>query len=534
VLKQADILTYVNVDQLKARLLLTYQLSARVIMPIPMNQAGAVTDGTPPNAAIFPIDARFTAQIATAELRRLARIASRISAEQPNLAEVFGEHTKAGASPSRCVFIGDTREIALLKQGQESSDEYRFSLLARSGDVVVFGHEPNPKFENYRAEYLGLGEIVRLVPAIDPYNTFQPLADRCRLDAKAFSALVTIAKNDGGLTIAPHIGLGSAWRLASELSCAAGVKVYVASAPPLLTQRINDKLWFTKVAVDVAGNTSAPPTYSAYGITSLVRRIRELGQARVVVKVPDSSGGLGNICLAPQEFLGSSILEIRNHVTGLLYSLGWHDSFPLLVGIWEAPVICSPSAQLWIPTEAEGPPIIEGLFEQKLEKREGVFVGSVPAALPRNWQNRLAYQAMQFATIFQLLGYFGRCSLDAIIAGTDFDSAALHWIECNGRWGGVSIPMTILHRLNPASARQFVVVQRLHDQRTPRSFPNMVRALSGLLYKRGECDQGIVLLSPSEIEAGRGIQMLVCAETTASANNIVKKGLNILDQTESC
>lgn len=125
-------------------------------------------------------------------------------------------------------------------------------------------------------------------------------------------------------------------------------------------------------------NNSAPPTYSAYGITSLVRRIRELGQARVVVKAPDSSGGLGNICLAPQEFLGSSLLAIRNHVTGLLYSLGWHDTFPLLVGLWEAPVICSPSAQLWIPTEAEGPPIIEGLFEQRLEKREGVFVGSEP------------------------------------------------------------------------------------------------------------------------------------------------------------
>jgi hypothetical protein len=219
-------------------------------MPIALR---AIAGGTPPRAQIFPVQPRFEAQIAPAELSRLNRIASRISAEESVLEDVFDERTRSGASPTRCVFIGDAREIALAKQGEENSYEYRFSLLARSGDIVIFGDEPHAIFKNYRNEYLGLGDIIQLVPNIDPPNRLQPLADRCRLDPKVFSTLVTIAKEDGGLTIAPHIGLGAVWRLGAELGRAADVRIYVASSPPLLTQRINDKLWFTKLAIEVLG-----------------------------------------------------------------------------------------------------------------------------------------------------------------------------------------------------------------------------------------------------------------------------------------
>ena len=38
-------------------------------------------------------------------------------------------------------------------------------------------------------------------------------------------------------------------------------------------------------------------------------------------------------------------------------------------------------------------------------------------------------------------------SLDALLTGQDMSNAELHWIECNGRWGGVSIPMTAARNL---------------------------------------------------------------------------------------
>ncbi len=187
------------------------------------------------------------------------------------------------------------------------------------------------------------------------------------------------------------------------------------------------------------------------------------------------------------------------------------------------------SAQLWIPAIGDGPPIVEGLFEQLLLGSEGTFIGSVPAELPERWRNQLASDAMRLATVLQLLGYFGRCSLDALLVGQSFDSAALHWIECNGRWGGVSIPMTIVNRLSrdPTSAK-FVVAQRIGESQPPRRFADAVRSLDDLLFKPGRQEKGVILLSPVEIEAGRGVQLLACAETTAAARELSEQAIRIL------
>ncbi len=189
----------------------------------------------------------------------------------------------------------------------------------------------------------------------------------------------------------------------------------------------------------------------------------------------------------------------------------------------------SPSVQLWIPAITDGPPIIEGLFEQILEGEEGSFVGSVPAELPGRWQRRLGEDAMRLASALQLLGYFGRCSLDTLLVGQTFNSAVLHWIECNGRWGGVSIPMTIVNRLTGGGAKtKFVVVQSTGENRPRQSFAAALQALDGMLFKSGRHEKGIVLLSPIEIEAGRGEQMFACADTVTAARELSDHALEIL------
>ncbi len=189
----------------------------------------------------------------------------------------------------------------------------------------------------------------------------------------------------------------------------------------------------------------------------------------------------------------------------------------------------SPSVQLWIPAIEDGPPIVEGLFEQILEGKEGAFVGSIPAGLPEKWRCRLAEDAMRLASALQLLGYFGRCSLDALLVGETFDSAALHWIECNGRWGGVSIPLTVVNRLTGGGAKaKFVVVQRTEDRWPPRAFADALQALDAVMFRPGKNENGIILLSPVEIEEGRGVQMLACADTVARARALSDQALQIL------
>ena len=107
--------------------------------------------------------------------------------------------------------------------------------------------------------------VVFLVPLL-------PLAERCLLDGVVFSQIVERTKRAGGLTIAPHIGTGSVWRLAASIAEATGLEICVASPPPRLTRRVNDKLWFARLAAEVLDETALPPTYAAYGHAVLANR----------------------------------------------------------------------------------------------------------------------------------------------------------------------------------------------------------------------------------------------------------------------
>src|SRR5262249_4758195 len=124
---------------------------------------------------------------------------------------------------------------------------------------------------------------------------------------------------------------------------------------------------------------------------------------------------------------------------------GW--TFPLLAGAWCDPVVDSPSVQLWIPHTGEGLPVVEGVFSQVLRGARGSFVGAAPTWLPAEWQQRIADEGVRLGLFLQALGYYGRCSFDAVIAGDDLGSARLQWVDGNGRWGGVSIALTGANRL---------------------------------------------------------------------------------------
>lgn len=484
-------------------------------------------------SSLLPIVPWTTVRLDGNELRRLQVIAARVMAEEPALAttDAFGAHTRPGVSAHLWLVIGDTREIALVQLGHERTYEYRLSLLARPGDVAVFGGEAHRDFERYRSE-IGLGSIVTIHASHFARKALLPLAERCLLDPTAFSQIVERAKRAGGLTIVPHIGTGSVWRLAAAIAEATGLDICIASSPPRLTRRVNNKLWFTRFAGEILGESALPPTYAAHGVAILAHRIRLVARSaeRVVVKVPDSAGGAGNVCLVARDIANASLSDIANRILHVLHALQWYDTFPLLVGVWDAPVLSSPSVQLWIPAISDGPPVLEGLFEQILEGEERSFVGAVPAELPDRWQCRLAEDAMRLASALQLLGYFGRCSLDTLLVGRTLDSAVLHWIECNGRWGGVSIPMTIVKRLTSGGANaKFVVVQRIGDGRRPQAFADALHDLDEILFRSGRRENGIILLSPVEIEAGRGVQMLACADTVAAARALSDRAVEILN-----
>ena len=133
------------------------------------------------------------------------------------------------------------------------------------------------------------------------------------------------------------------------------------------------------------------------------------------------------------------------------------------------------------------------------------------------------------ARLFQRLGYFGRVSFDAIVAGETHDAAQLHWIECNGRWGGVSIPMSLVNRLTGDWVKHPFVVAQCEGLRLPhRSFNEVLDLLSGLLFGRNSSLGGLVIMTPQAIESGQGYHLVAIADDLSEARELMEEAVSRL------
>ena len=362
----------------------------------------------------IPVVPRFETEIGRRERGHLEGLADRMLAAEPALAasSAFGDLVTSGLHTTPRLLIGDQSEIPLFASAEEAYYGYRVGLLADEGDLVALAQERSLAFEHYLKRLLGIKELEILDLAASERGRRSPLPLRCLESPAAFHRIVSVAKSAGGLNLVPHLTTGHVWRLAQAVADDTGNKVAVCGPPPRLSKRVNDKLWFAACVREVLGQTSLPPTYSAYGPAALAAHVRHLAKRyeRVVVKVPDSAGSAGNLPLVSSSLTGMSLAGVRERLLGLLGALGWSDRYPLMVEVWDTDVISSPSVQMWIPETSKGESIIEGIFEQVVEGLEGNFVGAVRSRLPGAVRDRLVDEAARLAFLFQKLGYFGRCS----------------------------------------------------------------------------------------------------------------------------
>lgn len=464
---------------------------------------------------------------------RLDSIAARLLREEPALAAVtpFGERVTAGlARDGRALAFEDHSGLALFARRGAVPTEYRPLLLAGDGDFVAIGERPDPAFEAYCRQILGLGRVERLFPTPTQGTTVR-LPHRIIRDTDAMNRLTEVARRDAVISLIPYYGNGGCWVLGREIAARSGARVRIAAAPPRLTRRVNDKLWFADRVAELLGRAARPMTYYAYGPSALAARLRTLARShgRVIVKVPDSAGSLGNLAVGAEDILSRTFVDLRGWLIETLAGQHWDGGWPLLTGVWDSPAAGSPSVQTWIPEARDGMPIVEGIFEQVVEGPRGTFVGSVPADLSECWTARLASEAALLATLLQRLGYFGRCSFDAVLAGRSLEDAELHWIECNGRWGGVSIPMTLANRLTGNwRKRPFVVVQRETKPHPPLTVGQAIARLGGLLFRPGPRGEGIVLLTPRLMSEGRGLHFMALAKTAGAARGMAAECSTLL------
>jgi hypothetical protein len=467
----------------------------------------------------LPVVEQLPVTVDDAEYRRLARLAAALRRRDPALAAPpdDGRRARQGVADGPALIFEDHGEIPLFTTAAPSPLEYRSLLLAEDGDVFALAGQRVPDFEAYTRDELRLGDVA-VLPR--PAGTTGPLPDALRTDPASMARLVGLARERGSLTLIPFLSTTGAWRLADTIAAEADVDVAVLAPLPALAARVNDKSWFSARVAEVLGPDALPETGWAADAFELTATLSLLAKRhrRLVVKMPDSAGGVGNVVLDSDTVAALDHDRLLAHVWHQTGRAGRGWAFPLLVGAWDDPVIDSPSIQLWVPQEGDGPPIVEGVFSQVLRGQRAAFVGAAPSGLPAGWQQRLAGEAVRLALLFQQLGYFGRCSFDAVLAGDDLESAAAHWVDANGRWGGVSIALTAANRLvGDWQRRPFVIVQRSRLQMPPRTLPAVLDELDGAVFRPTDGRTGTVVLAPCRLLEGTGMNLMVLAGDVAAA-----------------
>lgn len=484
----------------------------------------------------LPIRARMRPDISSEEICRIDALASEIKARSPRINDVqtFGPDVVKGCGDGPALWFGDTAEIPLMGRNPLKRFDYRLGWLAADGDIVVIGGASCKAFETYQRAWLKAPRLTYL--NVDPKSKPPRISTlaMCLSDPDAYGRLVATLDNASGVTLHAHLITGRAWALASRLSQDLGTQVHVAGPPPTLSQLANNKLWFGEVAQRLLGIGATPEKRAAYSASALTRHVAELARkhGQLVIKVPDSAGSEGNFILAARDIRGLALRQLRDRLLKNLQLAGCENRFPMLVEVWDANVVANPSVQTWIPRATEGRPVIEGIFEQILSGDRAAFAGAAPADPPQHIETALCRDALRLALLFQRLGYFGRCSFDTVVTGQNGTADRIYWIECNARWGGASVPMTLVNRLTPKGPPpHYVIVQSDTGAVPPLPFSKALLDFSDLALSP-DLQAGVLFLSPNLIEAGLGTHFLAFGRDNNQANANAKVALQRLQASD--
>ncbi len=422
-------------------------------------------------------------RLSASTLDRCRRLAEALRHDQPELAPDPGldDLVPRGLREAGAIHVDDLSAIAAFDQALHKVFlEERAALRAADGDVVVTCTPAVPPLERFFAETLGLGRPTWLHAT--PDRSPLALCAAAWTDRAVRGHLVHALRHRGVRYLHPYMAHAGVWSLARLLRQASRRPIEVIGPPPALCRRVNDKTWFAAVVSRLLGAGAVPRSVRVWNHAGLATVVRHFATRcdDLVVKLPDSAGGVGNVRLPTAGFRHRPVGEIRAALRRYLPKALWQTPQAMLVSFWQADVLHSPSVQLWIPPLDDGLPMIEGVFEQLVEEPCGRFRGCRPARLARSVRDEIVENCARLGVLFQHLGYVGRCSFDLIVTGGPGANSPVEFIECNGRWGGTSLPMTLLNRLfGDWEARPFAI----HEC----SMPGLARlGAAGILEALGE------------------------------------------------
>ncbi|MGV3723522.1 MAG: hypothetical protein ACO1SX_21715 [Actinomycetota bacterium] len=410
--------------------------------------------------------------------------------------------------------LDDLGEIQRIEPGCDTSFlQDRARLRAGDGDLVAVHRLPPSGYEEYCRNVLGIGSVGWLQPlAGDPAQ----IAAACWEDRSIRHELVRRVRHGALRYLHPHMGTRSVWELAALLSAAAGREVKVIAPLPNVSRFANDKGAFTRLVRDLLGREAGPHTVEVENLTQLCVQVQALAPKvhALGIKLPSSAGGGGNLVLPAADLRGCSLHAVREILKTALRRFPEDSVTRLLVTAWESGVISAPSVQIWVPPHAMGEPLVEGVFEQVIVGEQGMFVGSRPASLPSGPERTLVDECWLISRVLQRLGYLGRCSFDAIL----LENERLELIECNARWGGASLPMTLMNRLFGDWARRSYATREWRCAGLERiPFQRLLDHFQSDLFDARTGAGSYVLYNPTALSAASRVDVLALGASAAEA-----------------
>lgn len=463
--------------------------------------------------------------------KRVDQLAAALGEERPELklADPFRHLVPDRLDDGPAFHIDDISEIPRLDAGKDIRFyQDRARLRAGDNDVIASCGDVVEGYEEYCRNFLGIGspQWLRPKPARVPLR----IAEACWEDADVRASLIAKLRHGDLQYMHPNMGTPAAWEVALLLQRETGRPLKMIAPPPGITVWVNNKIAFAATVKRLLGPTFVPRTESAWNFAMVAQRVKELAQeCRVIgLKLPNSGGGDGNLVLDAEPFRGQSLSAIRETLKHTLQAIDWSGHSQLLIDSWETDVVSSPSAQLWIPPEQDGLPVVEGIFVQTIEGARGMFVGCVPARFSSGLTQEIADDCWLIARLFQRLGYIGRCSFDMILVGKSLDECRVEFVECNGRWGGTSLPMTLMNRIFGDWYEQPYSVQVFHDISglDQVSFEELMRFLGNDLFDVRTGHGSIILYNPGRLRYQCGISAILLDSRWEDGTKNVQRNLS--------
>jgi len=471
---------------------------------------------------LLPVVPHFQTQLESRDLLRVRELAKSLRHVHPALIadRGFDDLCVRSLTEGRALVFDDISGTMLAERHRETVVlQERAVLRATTGDVVVACSPTQPAFQDYCREILRLGEVEWL----HPRETRNPMrvAVSAWTDRTVRRRLVHLLREGRLQHLHPYMADAQAWTLARLLRSSARRPLSVIGPPPGLCRLVNDKAWFARAVRGLFGPKYLPRTFVVYNVGAMAQIAGRLAKTAnsIVIKLPGSSGGAGNVRLDTTEFLGRDVGAIRAILRERLPVGDWAMPRRMVISCWTSDVLCTPSVQLWIPPADDGEPVIEGVFEQLIDDPTMKFRGSRALSVPRPVMEDLVGRTHLLGLLFQQLGYVGRCSFDLILVGPDLDSCRLEFIECNGRWGGTSIPMTLMNRLiGDWASRPYATRCYRGPDITQIRPPDLLRALGDSLFDPLGEQGGVVLMDVAGVGTTGRLDVLAVGKTWADVD----------------